>query len=315
MVRHDTIGKSPDQTPTTMYYLWYSILWLISRIPFVLLYPLSSGFAFLLHRVLRYREKVVLDNLSIAFPEKSTEERKRIAGQFYRNLTDTFIESIKMLSMSKAGFLRRCETDFTAINELVRKGKSIQLMAGHQMNWEYANWIIALNIQTTFIGIYQPIGNKSIDRIFFKMRERFGTRLISTRAFKSKAHHLFDQQYAIGLAADQNTNPDKGVWQYFFSKPAPFIEGPEKNAIRKNTAVAFIHIKKSSRGKYRLVTEYVIEEAADTRPGELTRLYRNTLEKIIREEPDNYLWSHRRWRHEYRPQYMERWIDDRNPPA
>ena len=304
-----------NQIPSTMYFFWYSILWLASRIPFFVLYPASSGLAFLLHRVLRYRKNVVMENLAIAFPEKCVEERKGIAGQFYLNLTDTFIESIKMISMSKSGFLRRCETDFSTINELVRKGKSIQLMAGHQMNWEYANWIIALNVQTSFIGIYQPIGNKSIDRIFYTMRERFGTRLISTRAFKTKAHSLFDQQYAIGLAADQNTNPDKGVWQYFFTKPAPFIGGPEKNAIRKNTAVVFVYIRKISRGKYRLVTEYAIEDAAHTQPGELTRLYRSTLEKIIREEPHNYLWSHRRWRHEYRPQYMERWIDERNPPA
>jgi KDO2-lipid IV(A) lauroyltransferase len=298
-----------------MYYFWYSILWGFSRIPFFLLYPFSSGVAFLLNHVFGYRKKVVMENLAIAFPEKSPAERSRIAAQFYRNLTDTFLESIKMLSMSKSDFLSRCHADLEVVNELVRKGKSIQLMMGHQMNWEYANWIASLSLQTTFIGIYQSIGNRAIDRIFYKMRERFGTHLISTRDFKSRAHNLFDRQYAIGLVADQNTHPEKGAWQYFFSRPVPFITGPEKNAIRKNTAVVFLYIRKKGRGKYELCTEYAVEEGTKTEPGELTRRYRDALEKIIRQEPHNYLWSHRRWRHDYKSAYALQWIDPIDPPA
>ncbi len=298
-----------------MYYVLYALLWLISKIPFFVLYPVSSAVAFMLHHILGYRRNIVMGNLAIAFPEKSQAERKRIAGQFYRNLTDTFIESIKMLSMSKEDFLKRCPSDFSVIDELIRKGKSVQLMMGHQMNWEYANWVLALNLQTTFIGIYQPIGNRAIDRIFIRLRGRFGTKLISTREFKDKAHHLFNQQYAIGLGADQNTHPGKGVWQYFFSKPTPFIEGPEKNAIRKNMAVVFVFIQKTRRGSYRFCTDYAIIDAGQTAPGELTRMYRDALEKIIRQQPPNYLWSHRRWRHDYQQEYAAAWIDNRNPPC
>lgn len=298
-----------------MYYVVYALLWLIAQIPFFVLYPLSSGIAILLQHVFHYRRKVVMDNLAIAFPEKSLAERKNIARQFYRNLTDTFIESIKMIRMGKIEFLGRCQADFSAIDELVRNGKSIQLMMGHQMNWEYANWMTSMSIGTCFIGIYQPIGNSAIDRIFYKMRSRFGTKLISTRDFRNSAHALFDRQYAIGLVADQNTHPGKGVWQYFFSKPVPFITGPEKNAIRKNTAVVFIYLLKTGRGTYRICTDYVVADAAQTTPGELTRMYRDALERIIRQQPHNYLWSHRRWRHEYQKEYAAAWIDNRNPPV
>lgn len=103
-----------------MYYIFYALLWLISKIPFFVLYPFSTAVAFMLHRVLGYRRKIVMGNLAIAFPEKSLTERKRIAGQFYLNLTDTFIESIKMLSMSKADFLKRCPSDFSVVDELIR---------------------------------------------------------------------------------------------------------------------------------------------------------------------------------------------------
>ena len=297
-----------------MYYVVYALLWLIAQLPFFVLYPVSTGLAFLLHHVLRYRRNIVMENLAIAFPEKSPAERKRIAGQFYLNLTDTFIESIKMLSMSKAEFLKRCPSDFSVIDELISKGKSVQLMMGHQMNWEYANWVIALNLKTTFIGIYQPIGNTAIDRIFIRTRGRFGTKLISTREFKDKAHQLFNQPYAIGLGADQNTHPGKGLWQYFFSKPVPFIGGPEKNAVRKNTAVVFIYMRKTGRGTYRFFTDYAVSDGAQTAPGELTRMYRDALEKIIRQQPHNYLWSHRRWRYDYTKEYASAWIDNRRPP-
>jgi Kdo2-lipid IVA lauroyltransferase/acyltransferase len=296
-----------------MYYIIYGFLYLLSLLPFFVLYLLSDFVYMLLYYVFGYRKKIVMDNISIAFPEKSTEEKTRIAKQFYKNLIDTFIETIKMVSMSEKQFDKRCTVDIKAVNELAARGKKIQLHSGHQMNWEYANWAFARQLSIPWIGIYQPIANSAMNRIFYNLRARYNTKLISTREFKNVMHSLFKSQYAIGLAADQNTNPTSGYWLYFFNKPVPFVTGPEKGAIKNNTAVVFVNFAKSKRGHYHIETKVVVENAAELPAGELTRMYRDFLEETIRKEPDNYLWSHRRWRHEYKDDFKDKWIDTRMP--
>jgi Kdo2-lipid IVA lauroyltransferase/acyltransferase len=297
-----------------MYYIVYGFLYCISLLPFFILYRISDFFYALIFYVLKYRKKVVLDNIGIAFPEKTTQEKTAIAKQFYKNLIDTFIETIKLLSISEKEFNKRCTIDFESSVELAKKGKSIQFHSGHQMNWEYINWAVVKKMPIPFIGIYQALANTSFNKLFLKIRGKKGTILISTRAFKNKMHDIFKKQYCIGLAADQNTNPDGGQWLYFFSKPAPFITGPEKGAIKNNTAVVFVAFEKKKRGYYHFSSSVLVENGSTMQPGELTRLYRDKLEETIRKNPDNYLWSHRRWRHEYHEKYKDQWIDDRPLP-
>ncbi len=294
-----------------MYYIIYGLLYLMSLLPFWLLYLLSDFVAFILNNVFGYRKDVVLYNLSIAFPEKSIEERKIIAKKFYVNLTDTFVEIIKMLSLSERELDKRCTIDMGTTHELEAKGLNIQFHAGHQMNWEYVNWVLEKNMTIPFIGIYQPISNKAMNKIFYDLRSRPNTILVSTREFKTRMHQLFKNQYGLGLGADQNTSPSKAYWQYFFSKPVPFIMGPEKGALKNNTAVVFINLIKKRRGYYHYELKTITENPVNMQKGELTRLYRDFLETVIREYPDNYLWTHRRWRHEYTTEFADNWIDTR----
>lgn len=298
-----------------MYYLVYGLLYLISLLPFFIIYRISDFAYLLLYHVIRYRRKVVLYNLSIAFPEKTTAEKEAIARKFYRNLTDTFIESIKMLSMSTRTFEKRCTVDISPLNELAARGRNIQLHSGHQMNWEYANWVFAKNLVIPWVGVYQPISNPAFNRIFLNMRGRYGTCLVSTKEFASIMHQFLHKPYCLALAADQNTHPGKGYWQYFFNKPVPFITGPDKGALKKNTAVVFAHIEIKKRGHYHIGCKVITDAAGGMQPGELTRLYRDFLEATIRAYPDNYLWTHRRWRHTYNSSYAEQWIDLRPAPA
>lgn len=298
-----------------MYYIIYGFLYALSLLPFFILYRLSDVVYFLLYYVFGYRKEVVMYNLEIAFPEKSAAEKKAIAGEFYKTLIDTFIESIKMLSMSASFFEKRNTVDIDVVNKLAAEGKNIQLHSGHQMNWEYANWIFGKNISIPFIGIYQPIANTAMNKIFFNLRSRYNTKLVSTKEFKTRVHHLFKEQYAIGLVADQNTAHANGAnWLYFFSKPVPFVTGPDKGAIKNKTAVVFVNFIKKKRGHYHFETKVITEDASVFTEGELTVLYRDFLEEAIRKQPSNYLWSHRRWRHDYFKHYEHLWVDNRPAP-
>ncbi|HTD93060.1 MAG TPA: lysophospholipid acyltransferase family protein, partial [Chitinophagaceae bacterium] len=201
---------------------------------------------------------------------------------------------------------KRSEGDYEYINELIDKGYNIHIMAGHQFNWEFANLVYALYLKAPFVGIYMPVNNAIIDRIFFKMRSRYGTIMISAKDFRNKMHKVFNQQYILALAADQNPgNPSGAYWLNFFGKPAPFVTGPGKGAVKNNTAVLYVGFKKVKRGHYSFKIVPIAENGADYTPQQLTVLYKNALEDAIRRDPANYLWSHRRWRHEWKEGYEE----------
>ena len=297
-----------------MYYLLYGFLYLISLLPFFILYGISDFFFVLVYYVFGYRKKIVMANLAIAFPEKTIEERKKIARKFYNNFIDTLIESIKMLSMNERHFEKRCTVDIDSCNALAARGKNIHFHSGHQMNWEYANWIFARKLHIPWLGIYMPLSNKALNKIFYDLRARYNTVLVSTKEFKSRMHQVFRSQYSLALAADQNPGMlGNAYWLNFFSKAAPFVTGPDKGAVKNNAAVVFVKFVKIKRGYYHFETKVITENAGELKEGELTILYRDFLEETIRSHPDNYLWSHRRWKYGYKEGYKNQWIDNAPP--
>jgi KDO2-lipid IV(A) lauroyltransferase len=299
-----------------MFYIVYGLLYLISLLPFFVLYRISDLFFVLAYHLMGYRKDVVRKNLLIAFPEKTEQERIKIAKQFYKNLIDTFIETIKLLSISDKAFAKRAKIDFTEINPLIAKGKNIQFQMGHQMNWEYGHWVLALKMTIPWIGVYMPIKNKVLEKLFYKIRNKGNTILVAKNQFKNQVHTLFSQQYTIGLMSDQNPGqPITGYWLNFFGRPVPFISGPDKAAIKNNTAVVFVKFVKLKRGYYRFEPTVITEEGGSLAEGMLTRAYRDFLETTIREQPDNYLWSHRRWKFDYSTEFENRWIDVVAPPV
>jgi KDO2-lipid IV(A) lauroyltransferase len=299
-----------------MYYIIYGFLYLISLLPFFILYGISNFAYFILYNVIGYRTAIVKNNLGIAFPEKSEAERKLIAKQFYKNLTDNFIETIKLLSISKKQFAKRAIINLDAVNAIAAKGKNIQLHSGHQMNWEYTHVAIAKNIKIPWLGVYMRINSKAIDRLFLKIRTSGNAVMIATHEIKTKGHSLFKKQYSIGLIGDQNPGDvSTAYWLNFFGRPTPFVTGPDKGAVINNTAVVFIRMRKIKRGYYIFDAEIITENANELKKGELTLLYRDFLEASIRQQPDNYLWSHRRWKYNWSAAHQRKWIDTAPLPA
>ncbi|MFN9711249.1 MAG: lysophospholipid acyltransferase family protein, partial [Bacteroidota bacterium] len=187
-----------------MYYLIYGFIKLISLLPIRVLYVIADLVFVILFYVVRYRKNVVRTNLAIAFPEKSAAEREKIMKQFYRNLSDTFLEIIKMFSWSEEEVRKRFSGNIEVINEWTGKEKSIQVISGHFFNWELANLGVSSVCKIPFLGVYMPLTNKSMDKIFFDMRKRFGTILIPAKDFKNKVEEHFKKQSALILVADQN---------------------------------------------------------------------------------------------------------------
>ena len=292
-----------------MYYIFYGFLYLLSLLPLRILYLLGDAIYALLYYVLKYRRTVVMANLSIAFPDKTTAEKNAIAKTFYHNFTDTFIEVVKMLSMSPAAAARRVTGDYSAIAAAQASGKNVQLHALHNFNWEIVQWAVVRNIKGPFLGVYMPISNKALNKIFYNLRKRFGTVLIPATKFKAVFESLSVQSYTLALAADQNPgNLNSVYWLSFFNKPTAFVAGPEKGARLKDTAVVFVNFYKTKRGHYHFTCKLATTTPNALPEGQLTQQFVRYVEDCIRENPGNYLWSHRRWKHAWKEEYAHQWV-------
>lgn len=289
-----------------MYYILYPFLWLISWLPFGVLYLLSDLIYLLVYRVVGYRRAVVFQNLRIAFPEKTEAERGAIAKQFYRNMIDTFVESIKFITLSKSAALKRSSADFSVMDQALQDGKPVYALGAHQFNWEYVNVLFPLHLKVPFIGVYMPIANRAVDRIFYDFRKRYGTVLVGATEFKERREDLLKGQYVLALAADQNPgHPANAFWMPFFGKPAPFVTGPAKGAIRADAVVIMAEMRRIKRGHYHFGMKIIADSVKGMEPAALAARYRDELERVIRRNPSNYLWSHRRWKYEWRSEYGE----------
>ena len=299
-----------------MYYLVYIPLYLLSLLPMQVLYLLSDLLAAFTWHVLGYRKQVVLDNLRIAFPEKTEEECKAIGKRFYRNFVDNFIETIKLLSAGKKFITKHFVLDSDAFAPIYQTGRKCQLHLGHNFNWEIANVAMPFYTDYTFIVVYMPIKNKAMDRLFMHLRSRTGSVMLPATNMRNAIVPYRNTQYLLTLVADQAPGDvSKAYWLNFFGRPTPFVRGPESGARVGNIPVVFTQLYKVKRGYYRAYLEVGAENPRELPEGELTRRYIAFLEKAIRQHPDMWLWSHRRWKHDWKPEYTKMWIGQEPLPA
>ena len=294
-----------------MYYLILGLLYLFSFLPLWIIYRISDFISFLMHYVFGYRRKVLMKNLSIAFPEKTEKEKMAIIKKFYRNFTDTFLEAIKLLSISEKSLRKRIQYDPSVLNELYATGNSCQLHPGHHFNWERVNVRVAQELLYPYLAVYIPIGSKVIDRVFKYFREKTGTIMLPATDMKNAMLPYRNKQYLLALVADQNPgDPSRGHWVKFFGRWTPFVTGPEKNARLNDIPVVFARFSKPKRGHYIVETKLASLHPAAMKEGELTLQYVRYLEEVIRKQPEVYLWSHNRWKWEIKDEYESRKIED-----
>lgn len=287
-----------------MYYIIYGLLYLISLLPFWVIYLISDVAYGIIYYIVRYRRGVVDNNLALAFPEKTVAERQKIAKQFYKNFTDNFIETIKLLSISKKELNKRFRANYDVINNLYASGKTVQIHLGHQFNWEIGNAAYALNVKYPFLVVYMPISNKYFDRLFIHLRKRFNTILLPATEFRAKFKPYANMQHCLVLVADQSpAGPENAFWATFFGQLTAFVKGPEKGALLNNTAIVMCRFKKIKRGYYSSHNIVFTTEPRTLTPGEITSGMAKFIEDGIREDPANYLWTHKRWKFAFDEKY------------
>ena len=273
---------------------------LAARLPFRIIWVLADIFYVLLFYVVRYRRKVVRENLVRSFPEKSLKEIKRIEKEFYHHLSDLGLETIKFNQMTEAEIDDRFKVhNLDIYEEYFQQGKSLILLGMHHNNWEWSGSIQRF-IKSQYLVVYNPVrGNKALERFILDSRERFGAQSIQVNHSVRTALALNESARpgALVLGADQTPPPNAQFWTTFLNQETAFFTGPMKIAMKTNQPVVLHHTRKTGRGRYEVYHYKLIENPAEVKPEEIMMAYINKLEQIIRDEPEYWLWSHRRWKH------------------
>lgn len=273
---------------------------LFSKLPFFILYGISDFAYFIAYRVVRYRKKVVFENLHKSFPEKSESEIKQIAKQFYHHIADIFVEFLKGYSITRADILERAKIlNPEALYKFTDLSQPVILISGHIGNWE---WMIhPMNLMGVPIDIvYQKLNNPFFDKLTLFIRSRFSTTpFIEKDDTLRKTFERKDIVRALAMASDQSPTYWKSAyWTIFLNQDSGFFTGTERIARKFNYPVIFIDMRKVKRGFYEIeLTEIAIPDYTSLPTGEITERFAKILEKSIRSYPGNYLWSHRRWKH------------------
>ncbi|MAB49386.1 MAG: lipid A biosynthesis acyltransferase [Flavobacteriaceae bacterium] len=282
------------------YILIYPILWLISILPFRLLYGLSDVLWLFLYKIFGYRKSTVKENLRLVFPEKSEKEISKITSQFYHHLCDMILEAIKSMTISEKELKKRYKfTNIELINNLEDKQRSIILMCGHYGSWE---WVFIMQKYINYKGyaIYKRLANKYFDKLVKRIRAKFDTHLITTKeTFNILSESKKRGELTInGFASDQSPKATKAFhWNEFMGIKVPMYTGAETLAKKLDMAVVFFGVKRIKRGYYETTFKTITENPNDYKDYEITDLFFKLVEEQIIEAPQYYLWTHKRWKH------------------
>ena len=239
-------------------------------------------------------------NLLTAFPDKSEKERIKIMEEMYHQLIDTFLETIKLISISKKELNKRFKCNYEVVNDLFESGKNVQLHGGHFFNWEFVNLAYCINLKYPFVGVYQPLTNKIFDKIMYDMRAKFGTGMIAATKFNREFIKFSRGRYVLALGGDQNAGDLANCyWLPLFGKMAPFVTGLERMAVAKDTAIVFSTTYRIKRGYYQSEFSLYTTKPKNLPKGAISIAFRDFLEDQIKQRPSNYLWTHKRWKHHY----------------
>jgi KDO2-lipid IV(A) lauroyltransferase len=271
----------------------------LSLLPLSLLYLVADFVYLLLYHVVRYRRKVVYENLHNAFPEKDAEEIRIIAKKYYRHLSSLMVEIIKMATISPEELKARFKfKNLHLLNNYHEQGRSTLVCSAHYGNWEWGTLALGLNTKAVVYPIYKPVSNKAFGEWFKQIRSRFGNQLIPMRQTLRALNASKDVPTIFCFGNDQTPLKEESTyWLNFLHQPTAILLGLEKIAVRTNRPVFYMRVRILKRGYYEVECVPLCMEPAASKPFEITNLHVNYLEQIIIDEPAYWLWSHRRWKH------------------
>ncbi|UOQ76260.1 lysophospholipid acyltransferase family protein [Hymenobacter sp. 5516J-16] len=294
------------KTPIIKPYPWYyrPLEWLLlglSSLPLSVLYGISSGLYLLMAYVVRYRQRVVLENLRNSFPEKSDAEIAQLARQFYRHFSEVMVEILKLATMPAAELKQRVL--FRNVEVMERhfaQGRTVLGLSSHAGNWEWVLTSGATWLSAHTDGVYKPLSNPFFESFLYHLRTRTGSGLIPMRDTLRDMVQRKGEVRVVSMLSDQAAGPeDRPYWTTFMNQESGFYTSAERLASRFHCPVVYVSIQRLRRGYYEIILTELYDGDAPLPAGSfpITDAFVQQLERDIRLFPADYLWTHRRWKH------------------
>jgi KDO2-lipid IV(A) lauroyltransferase len=273
-------------------------LYLISLLPFWFLYGISNIIFLVLYYIVRYRRNVVSTNLKNSFPEKTEAERNKIERKYYQYMADLMVETLKMITVSEASLRKRMKpTNPELVDRYFKQGRSIIAAAGHYCNWEMAALAFGLLTNEKRIIVYKPLSNDVFNAFFNKVRARFGAILVAMKqTLRTMIAFKNDLTFSVLVSDQTPVRHEINYFIDFLNQPTAVFLGIEKLAKLIDAVVIFYRIDRIKRGYYTYTLVPLIEHPKQTTDHEITEAHVRYLEQLIKDEPQYWLWSHRRWK-------------------
>ena len=243
---------------------------------------------------------MVQQNLVNSFPSRPASEINDIERKFYRNLCDFSVESLKLLTMSGNELISRVV--FKNADEMQQykdQGVSVLLLASHLFNWE---WLLAagcLELPMAVDFVYQPQSNSLANDLSLAMRTRFGGRAVARETVGRDSVRRRDIVHATATVADQFPGHfnHRRYWATFLGQRTAFFHGIAQLAVLMRSPVYFCEIQRTGRGRFE-VNLVKVSDAPATEEDALMIIdaYAKMSENVIERQPENWLWSHNRWK-------------------
>ncbi len=272
----------------------------LSLLPLPVLYIFSDACYYLVYYIVRYRRKVVFNNIQNAFPDYTERQVRETEKLFYRHLCDVVVEIIKLCSISKEKLAKRVSyRNMDVLNALRKQGKSFFAITGHYGNWEWINAAFPDDAGYRVMSVYRPLRNMLFDKFMYATRSRFGTLPVPMRNIYRQmlVSEKNKELTAVGFVSDQCPSWEEiNYWVEFLSQDTPVYTGQERLAKKTGVAVVFFAMRKIRRGYYEVEVVPITDDASLTPEHWITDRHVAMLEELIKESPQYWLWSHRRWK-------------------
>lgn len=300
------------------------LLNMISMLPFPILHRLSDVSYFLVYVILGYRKKTVRENLRRSFPEKTEHEIIAIEKGFYRNFCDLMFETIKTSTIRKEEVLERCRLENPEfVEKLFQGGANVAGISSHMGNWEWMSLALSLSSRFKFLAVYKPLANSKLNKIVVGSRERFGAIFVPIKKLKVILDRSHDQPYLVGLLSDQAPHDYAKAFEFpFLNQSTYFVPGPGVLCVKRDLTPIYGWIRRVGRSRYEWKLEHLDEvipayleltqeertqvdrfskahrlsQEETVRALVITRKFVRRLEEEIKMAPQDWLWSHRRWK-------------------
>ena len=269
-----------------------SVLYMISD---VMLYPI-------VYYVARYRLKVVRKNLRNSFPDKSHDELKNIEKKFYHHFADLIVEVVYGYRVGDEEMRERVVFEnVDLVEDLASKTHGVIAYLGHMGNWE---WLVDLNkrfVNPAMVeyNVYRQLKNPASDKMMLELRSKRGGECIEKNQLLRKLVMLrrADHPFVIGMLSDQKPSKRSSyAWTDFLNQETAFLDGSEVLAHKFGFSAVYAHIWSTKRGYYRIRFEQITDDPSTMQPEEMTKRYAELLEQNICAHPEQWLWTHNRWK-------------------